>query len=182
MPKRNRKSRAPDPEVSEVSEVTVRGVSGFFEKVVTKFGYGAKIDCPKRYLGRPVFVIVRRPAPGGEANPFPERPDTWRMPRAARTSAVASPGGSGGADLLTAGRDDTVRHGEPAAGPPIPALSGTEAPRRSDRLFPPSHRGVESELESNSGRPLVLVSNPLPTAEFKESSSRSRRCPQVSGR
>jgi putative transposon-encoded protein len=33
-------------------------VEGFFEKVVTKFGGGAKIDCPVRFLGRKVYVVV----------------------------------------------------------------------------------------------------------------------------
>ena len=33
-------------------------VIGFFEKEVTKFGTGAKIDCPKEYLGRKVYVVV----------------------------------------------------------------------------------------------------------------------------
>lgn len=33
-------------------------VEGFFEKVVTKFGGGAKIDCPARFLGRKVYVVV----------------------------------------------------------------------------------------------------------------------------
>jgi putative transposon-encoded protein len=47
--------------VREATELTVRGVEGFFEKPVTKFGSGAKIDCPKQYLGRTVFVIVRKP-------------------------------------------------------------------------------------------------------------------------
>jgi putative transposon-encoded protein len=46
-------------EVTEVIKVTVQGVEGFFEKVVTRFGSGAKIGCPKRYLGREVFVVVR---------------------------------------------------------------------------------------------------------------------------
>ena len=31
---------------------------GFFEKYVTKFGNGAKIDCPKEYLGKKVYVLV----------------------------------------------------------------------------------------------------------------------------
>ena len=29
------------------------------EKRVTKFGTGAKVDCPKEYLGRKVYIIVR---------------------------------------------------------------------------------------------------------------------------
>ena len=55
----SRKPSAP-VEVTEATKVTVQGVEGFFAKVVTKFGTGAKIDCPKRYLGREVFVIIRR--------------------------------------------------------------------------------------------------------------------------
>jgi putative transposon-encoded protein len=29
-----------------------------FEKQVTRFGTGAKIDCPKQYLGMSVYVLV----------------------------------------------------------------------------------------------------------------------------
>jgi putative transposon-encoded protein len=36
------------------------GIIGFFEKVVTPFGTGAKIDCPKEFLGRRVYVIIRK--------------------------------------------------------------------------------------------------------------------------
>ena len=35
-------------------------VLGFFEKVVTPFGTGAKIDCPKQFHGRRVYVIIRK--------------------------------------------------------------------------------------------------------------------------
>lgn len=31
-----------------------------FEKTVTPFGNGAKIDCPKEHLGKKVYVIVRK--------------------------------------------------------------------------------------------------------------------------
>jgi len=47
--------------IVEQSKVEVEGVEGFFEKEVTKFGTGAKIDCPRQYLGRAVYVIIRRP-------------------------------------------------------------------------------------------------------------------------
>jgi putative transposon-encoded protein len=47
--------------VIEATELTIRGVEGFFEKIVTKFGNGAKIDCPKQYLGRGIYVVVRKP-------------------------------------------------------------------------------------------------------------------------
>ena len=31
-----------------------------FEKKITKFGSGAKIDAPKEFLGRKVYVIIRK--------------------------------------------------------------------------------------------------------------------------
>ena len=31
-----------------------------FEKTVTKFGSGAKIDCPKEYLGKQVYILIRK--------------------------------------------------------------------------------------------------------------------------
>jgi len=31
-----------------------------FEKEITKFGNGAKIDAPKEFLGKKVYVVVRR--------------------------------------------------------------------------------------------------------------------------
>lgn len=33
-------------------------VTCFFQKTVTPFGNGAKIDCPKEFLGRTVYVVV----------------------------------------------------------------------------------------------------------------------------
>ena len=35
-------------------------VETIFEKKVTKFGNGAKIDCPAQYLGTKVYVVVRK--------------------------------------------------------------------------------------------------------------------------
>jgi putative transposon-encoded protein len=49
----------PRRQVHEKKELKVEGFSGFFEKRVTRFGNGAKIDCPKIYLGRSVYVVVR---------------------------------------------------------------------------------------------------------------------------
>ena len=31
-----------------------------FEKSITKFGNGAKIDAPKEFLGKRVYVIIRK--------------------------------------------------------------------------------------------------------------------------
>lgn len=33
-------------------------IIGFFEKKVTKFGNGAKVDCPKEFLGKRVYVVI----------------------------------------------------------------------------------------------------------------------------
>lgn len=40
------------------NEVKVTNINGYFEHTVTKFGTGAKIDCPKKYLEKKVIVIV----------------------------------------------------------------------------------------------------------------------------
>lgn len=31
-----------------------------FEKAITKFGTGAKIDAPKEFIGKKVYVLVRK--------------------------------------------------------------------------------------------------------------------------
>ncbi len=31
-----------------------------FEKPVTRFGTGAKIDCPKEHIGKTAYVMVRK--------------------------------------------------------------------------------------------------------------------------
>jgi putative transposon-encoded protein len=38
--------------------LTVRGLAGFMIKQVTRFGTGAKVDCPKEFLGKTVYLIV----------------------------------------------------------------------------------------------------------------------------
>ena len=42
------------------NEIRVENIKGYFERKVTKFGTGAKIDCPKEYLGCEVVVIVKK--------------------------------------------------------------------------------------------------------------------------
>lgn len=34
-------------------------VEGFFLKIVTRYGNGAKVDVPKKYLGRSAYIIVK---------------------------------------------------------------------------------------------------------------------------
>ena len=42
------------------NKIEVENIKGYFEHRVTKFGTGAKIDCPKEYLNCEVVVLVRK--------------------------------------------------------------------------------------------------------------------------
>ena len=42
------------------NEIVVKNIQAYFEKSVTKFGNGAKVDTPKDYLGKKVIVLVLR--------------------------------------------------------------------------------------------------------------------------
>lgn len=46
--------------MKERSELRLTGILGFFEKKVTPFGTGAKVDCPKEYLGYRVYLVILR--------------------------------------------------------------------------------------------------------------------------
>jgi len=35
-------------------------IETIFQKTVTKFGNGAKIDCLKKYVGKEAYVIIRK--------------------------------------------------------------------------------------------------------------------------
>lgn len=40
------------------NEITVKNIKVYFEKQITRFGNGAKIDAPKEHLGKKVIVLV----------------------------------------------------------------------------------------------------------------------------
>lgn len=42
------------------NKIIIKNIVGYFEHQVTRFGTGAKIDCPKEYLGKKVIVLVCR--------------------------------------------------------------------------------------------------------------------------
>lgn len=44
--------------VTVKNNISVKNIKAYFEHTVTKFGTGAKIDCPKEYLGKRVIVLV----------------------------------------------------------------------------------------------------------------------------
>ncbi len=40
------------------NEIRVKNIRSYFERNVTKFGTGAKVDAPKEFLGKRVVVLV----------------------------------------------------------------------------------------------------------------------------
>jgi putative transposon-encoded protein len=45
-------------QTTATNEITVKNISGYFNRSINKFGTGAKIDAPKEYLGKKVIVLV----------------------------------------------------------------------------------------------------------------------------
>ena len=39
-------------------KLIVEPIKLYFEKKVTKFGNSAKIDCPKKYIGKKAIVVI----------------------------------------------------------------------------------------------------------------------------
>ena len=35
-------------------------IEAIYEKTITKYGTGAKVDAPKNFLGRKVYVLIRK--------------------------------------------------------------------------------------------------------------------------
>jgi len=42
------------------TELKIKGIPGFMKKKVTRFGTGAKVDCPKEYLGKTVYLVIAK--------------------------------------------------------------------------------------------------------------------------
>lgn len=40
------------------TRLIVENVRFYFEKRVTKFGNSAKVDCPKKYVGKKAIVVI----------------------------------------------------------------------------------------------------------------------------
>lgn len=40
------------------SEVNLKNIIGFIKRKVTKFGTSAKVDCPKEYLDKTVYLVI----------------------------------------------------------------------------------------------------------------------------
>lgn len=44
--------------LSNQTELKIQNIKGFLKKQVTKFGTGAKVDCPKEFLGKEVYLVI----------------------------------------------------------------------------------------------------------------------------
>ncbi len=40
------------------NEIRIQNITGYYEKIVTPFGNSAKIDCPKKYIGKKAYIII----------------------------------------------------------------------------------------------------------------------------
>ena len=45
-------------EFTPATKIEVTGVIGFMKRQVTAYGTGAKVTCPKEYLGKTVYLII----------------------------------------------------------------------------------------------------------------------------
>ncbi|MCI0480142.1 MAG: DUF2080 family transposase-associated protein [Candidatus Dadabacteria bacterium] len=45
------------------SKLVVEGMVGYIGRTVTRFGTGAKVDCPKEYIGRKVYLVILQNEP-----------------------------------------------------------------------------------------------------------------------
>jgi len=45
-------------EINPTTRIEIENIQGFFIRKVTKFGNSAKVDCPKEYLDRTVYLVI----------------------------------------------------------------------------------------------------------------------------
>jgi putative transposon-encoded protein len=41
-----------------VSEVKLKGILGFMKRQVTPYGTGAKVTCPKEFMGKTAYLVI----------------------------------------------------------------------------------------------------------------------------
>jgi len=44
--------------VETKTHLKLEGISCFMKKKVTRFGTGAKVDCPKEFLGKDAYLVI----------------------------------------------------------------------------------------------------------------------------
>ena len=50
--------------IQPVNELKIKDIEGFLKSKVTWYGTGAKVDCPKRYLGQDVYLVILKKKDG----------------------------------------------------------------------------------------------------------------------
>ena len=45
-------------ELNHTTRIEIENIQGFLIRKVTKFGNSAKVDCPKEYLDRTVYLVI----------------------------------------------------------------------------------------------------------------------------
>ncbi len=45
-------------ELEITNRIEIENIQGFIIRKVTKFGNSAKVDCPKEYLDRTVYLVI----------------------------------------------------------------------------------------------------------------------------
>lgn len=45
-------------ELNTANRIEIENIQGFLIRKVTKFGNSAKVDCPKEYLERTVYLVI----------------------------------------------------------------------------------------------------------------------------
>jgi putative transposon-encoded protein len=45
-------------EINAQTHLEIEGIEGFFIRKVPKFGNSAKVDCPKEYIDRTVYLVI----------------------------------------------------------------------------------------------------------------------------
>ena len=59
----------PKVEFEPATRIEVTGVIGFMRRKVTAYGTGAKVTCPKEYLGKTVYLVITdEPAQPGSSH------------------------------------------------------------------------------------------------------------------
>jgi len=46
------------PKLTIRTKLQLTNIRGFYKREVTKFGNGAKVDCPKEHLGKTVYLVI----------------------------------------------------------------------------------------------------------------------------
>lgn len=44
--------------ITSKTELKVKNIVGFIKRKVTPFGTSAKVDCPKEFLGKIVYLVI----------------------------------------------------------------------------------------------------------------------------